>query len=181
MTNYTVKLKMLIMSSDVDEQNIALNRCKEMLLSCFTNGIFINQANTKQIKLYTAAGCKLTTLPEEPLDQVVGIMLFCKLSAVMEGRIQILDLDVSSDIGDLIVYSHGINETVGPFADEGWWNDPEPTHNNLNSIVKKSAADRVVTMQKTQTWKDFGLAWDDDEQEQSQVVYIEFQKKHEDQ
>ena len=181
MTNYTVKLKMLIQSSDIEEQNLALVRCKEMLLSCFTNSIFINQTNVKQIKLFTAAGCKLTTLPEEPLDQIVGIVLFCKLNAVMQDRIQIVDLELSSDLGDLIVYSHSIDEPLGPFADNGWWNEPEPIHNDLNSILKKTSAERVVAMQKNKTWRDFNLDWDDTESTdtESQVVYVEFNKKHE--
>lgn len=182
MTNYTVRLKMLVQSADMFEQNIALSRCKEMLSSVFANSIFINQSNSKQIKLYTAAGCRLTTLPEEPLDQIIGIVLFTKLNAVMKDRIQILDLDISSDIGDLVIYSHSIDEVLGPFAAPGWWTEEEPIHNNLHQNTKKVTADRVVAIQKIETWRDYNLAWEqeDCDDHESEVVYVQFQKNNED-
>jgi hypothetical protein len=31
-------------------------------------------------------GINVTTLPEEPVDQIIGMMLYYKLNAIMEGR-----------------------------------------------------------------------------------------------
>lgn len=182
MTNYTVKIKMLINSADIQEQNIAMHRLKCMLQEQFSNSVFVNQTNQKQIKQYLAAGVSVSPLPEEPLDQIIGIMLFCKLNAVMEERLFITSLDLSSEIGDLIVYTHSEGEAIGPFASEGWWHSEEPIHNEISKYAKRINDERIVEMQKKQTWKDYGFHWDYEETPiESTVVYADFPRKHEDQ
>jgi hypothetical protein len=156
-------------------------RLKAMVSEEFTNSVFINQTNQKQIKQYLNAGVKCTTLPEEPLDQIIGIMLFCKLNAVMEQRLIVLDLELSSELGDMVLHCHGVDENIGPFADTGWWHDSEPVHNDLGKYYKRMSDERIVEMHKPRTWKDFGFHWDPLEETplDSTVVYLDFPRKNE--
>lgn len=182
MTNYNLDISLLTNCMDAEEQNIAMERVKAMLREQFTNSVFINQNNQKQIKQYLAAGVEVSPLPEDPLDQIVGIMLFCKLTAVMEGRMVITNLELSSELGDMIYYLHSVDENIGPFADPGWWNSPDPIHNDLGKYIKRTTDERIVEMQKPQTWKEYGFHWSNQEETpvESTVVYADFPKKHED-
>ena len=180
MTNYNVNLKLLTNCIDSDAQNLAMYRVKSMITEHFTNSVFINQNEQKQIKQYLSAGIKVTTIPEEPVDQVIGIMLFCKLNAVMEGRILVSELELTSELGDMIFYVHSEGETVGPFAEDGWWNNPEPVHNDITRYIKRVNDERIVEMQKQLTWKDYGFQWEpDDDSSESTVVYVDFPRKNE--
>ena len=182
MTNYTVNIHLITNCLEPEEQNIAMDRLKVMVREQFTSSVFINQNNQKQIKKYLAAGVEVTPMPEDPLDQIVGIMLFCKLSAVMEGRLLIANLELNSELGDMIFYSHTIDEPVGPFADAGWWNSADPVHNDLGKYIKRTTDERIVEMQKPQSWKDYGFHWSNEVETpvESTVLYADFPRKHED-
>jgi len=180
MTNYGVDVQLLTNTIDPAEQNIAMYRMKSMISDCFTSSVFINQSQQKQIKQYLAAGIAVTTLPEDPLDQIVGIMLYCKLNAVMEGRLLITNLDLSSEMGDSIVYSHSDDEVMGPLGEMGWWHSPDPIHNDLAKYYNKRPSDeRIVEMQKAKNWKDYGFHWNAQEETpvESSVVYADFPRK----
>lgn len=180
MTNYDVNIRLVTNTVDSEAQNIAMMRLKSMVNDQFSNCVFINQNNQKQIKQYLSAGIEVVTIPEDPVDQVIGIMLFCKLNAVMEGRMLVSDLEVTSELGDMIYYVHSMEENTGPFADDGWWSNPEPVHNDISRYIKRVNDERIVEMQKHQTWKDFGFQWDAEEPvNESTVVYVEFPKNNE--
>ena len=175
---YTVTINMLTNTADPYEQNIAFNRLRYMIEEVFYNTIFVHQDDVKQCKLYSNAGCKISNLPEEPLDQIIGIMLYSKLSAIMEDRIFITNLDLSSDIGDSVVYSHSIDETRGPFADAGWWNDPAPTYCDKKFYGKRKE-DRIVELKNNNNWHSLNLLFEPEpagDSTESTVVYADFSK-----
>ena len=173
-SEYTVRLLLVTGTSDIQSQNVALFRMQQMVRREFTDAVFINKDNTKQIKLYRAAGMKVVELPEEPLDQIIGIMLFCKLNAVAEGRLVVLECEVGSDNGDNMFYCHDADEPIGPFAKSGWWNDVSPKITNY-----KERNSRVVEMANFNTWKSNGLLWPEEEEEEpvhSANVVVVFKK-----
>lgn len=155
MSNYTVKLKMLTHTMDPTDQNIALERIKQFLFE-MQSTIFINQAEVEQAEAFAAVGLSVTTLPEEPVDQIVGITLYYKLNAIMEGRMSITELSISSDAGDGIEFYHSQDEHAEVFTGTGWWNDPTPEHDNLEV---ESEGDNVVALDALDAWRELELAW----------------------
>ena len=119
MTNYTLALNFLTQTLDPQDQNIALERVKYFLLNELHSTVFINQADVERAEAFSDVGLNVTTLPEEPVDQVVCIMLFHKLNAIMEGRMKITELVMSSEAGDSIEYFHNENEHTELFPNEG--------------------------------------------------------------
>lgn len=176
LNQYQVNLNMETCSTDREAINIAMDR-----LRCFVNlelqdAVYINQELGDIAELLEMVGCNVVTLPDEPVDQIIGLMLFCKLNAIMENVMVITSLDISSSLGDDVWYEHTEEDAVGPFSKEGWWHEPNTTH---NSIVLEQDSDKVVKV-KPNPWTEYGLVWPDtvdkSQEKEHTVVYAKFPK-----
>ena len=158
MNNY--KLRLLIMTATPNEEsiNIAFERIKYFIGDSIDSGVFINKDNKEQCKLLANAGVKIITLPDEPVDQLIGIMLYCKLNAICEDQIIIGEIELTSELGGDVTYMHGEEEPIGPYAQEGWWNDSNLTHYH-NMITE---TENIVSLSTIASWKDLNLHWPED-------------------
>lgn len=177
MNNYQVKLHMTTNSEEGEDHNIALDRIKYFLLNQLNSTVFINSDESAQCRAYAAAGINLTTLPEDPLDQVIGIMLYCKLNAILESRMIINEIEICSELGENIVYLHNDQDAQGPFADAGWWQEPEAVHCDLTLFDHE----KIVALHHIGSgWRELGLHWDDsiliDVNNDNKVVFADFAK-----
>jgi hypothetical protein len=150
MNQYTVKLWMITQSIDPPEQNIAFVRAKHFIHSQLENTIFINSADPKCAD-FTQVGLNITTMPSDPVEQVIGIMLFHKLNAIMEGRIEVVEVEISA--GDTVIYLHGEHETSDDFPMPDWWTSPDLIHSDF----VPADADKVLSI--PQAWRDLELDW----------------------
>lgn len=155
MNNYRVTLHMITLSLDSNEHNIALDRVKVFLNNCINSTVFVNQSYEQECKNLSRAGIKITTLPADPVDQIVGIMLYCKLNAIMQDRMAVHEIEISSALGDNIVYQHCDEENLGPFDSSGWWHDVDLVHYDTNII----AIDNIVPLHQASAWRDLDLEW----------------------
>jgi hypothetical protein len=100
-------------------------------------------------------------------------MLYYKLNAVMEGRMTITQLDVSSVLGDSVWYRHEEDDGAGPFAAEGWWHQANTQHDSIENTVMP---DNVVKVTST-GWNEMRLDWPDNSvQSANTVVYANFSR-----
>jgi hypothetical protein len=159
MNNYDVTFKMLTVSSDHENQNIALDRLRYMADQCFTDTVFVCETEQDQIAKLHAAGIKITVLPEDPVDQIIGMMLFAKMNAIMEGNIVVRSVMLSSTVGDDVIYEHDHTEEIIPFHSPGWWLDPEPTHEFRSEVED---ADSVLLIASGTLWREVDLDWNSD-------------------
>ena len=53
---------------------------------------------------------------------------------------------------------HGEEEPIGPYAQEGWWNDSNLTHYH-NMITE---TENIVSLSTIASWKDLNLHWPED-------------------
>lgn len=175
MTNYTLALNFLTQTLDPQDQNIALERVKYFLLNELHSTVFINQAEVDRAEAFADVGLNVTTLPEEPVDQVVSIMLYYKLNAIMEGRMKITELVMSSEAGDSIEYFHSENEHTGLFPDTGWWHDATLCHSNIE-FDEEDSPENVVSIGANTDWEDQELGWSHAEvtTDLGQVVFANF-------
>lgn len=171
--HYSITLDMLTQSDDRREMNVAWERLKFMMQNEFNGTVFINQTEREKASLLDSLGFNVTTLPDDPVDQIIGIMLSCKLNAVMEGRILITELSLCSQLGDRMWYSQSIDDNVGPFSDNGWWHSTSISHNNLQDLGSEK-----ITKIRNEGWSSIGLDWKDEEShtDQNKVVYADFKK-----
>jgi predicted Fe-Mo cluster-binding NifX family protein len=176
MNNYRVNLHLTTGNAVGDEHNVALDRVKYFLHNQITSSVFVNRDNLSGCQALTSAGIRVTTVPEEPVDQVIGIMLYCKLNAIMENRMIISALDISSTLGDSVWYQHEDNDALGPFAADNWWNRPSVQH---DTVDLEPATEKVVKV-TTQGWHEMGLEWEEDgssELNKDSIVYVDFSRR----
>jgi hypothetical protein len=173
MTNYTLALNFLTQTLDPLDQNIALERIKFFILNELHSTIFINQADTEHAEAFDDVGLNVTTLPEEPVDQVVCIMLFYKLNAIMEGRMKITEMVMSSEAGESIEYFHNENEHTNLFPETGWWHEPTLCHSDISDDEEAS---NVLSIGTNTEWEDQELGWAHAEvtTDLGQVVFANF-------
>lgn len=172
---YELSLNLLTATNDKRQINIAMDRLKVFLLTELSHSVMINDSFKEHAEMLEILGANVTTLPEDPVDQVIGIVLFCKLNAIMEGRMKLTQLDISSELGDSVWYKHSDSDNLGLFANDGWWHKNSVQHNSFEST---ETADNVVRVERS-VWLDYGLGWNDDSQttdSDRNVVYANFAK-----
>lgn len=176
LNSYNTNLQLVTASTDQVMIGIAMERLKCFVHSELANSIYINQKYQEVGQVLQAMGANITTLPDEPVDQIVGIMLYCKLNAIMEGVLKVTSLDISSSLGDDVWYQHDEEDALGPFSQPGWWFDSSTQHDTLETV--EDDAPNVVKVVPN-SWLEYGLSWPEDKKDQeSKVVYPDF-KKHE--
>jgi hypothetical protein len=108
------------------------------------------------------------------VDQIVGVMLFHKLNAIMEGRISVVEIELSSSIGDHMVYIHNENETTQDINMPGWWTSPDLTH----AEIEFNTEDTVLAIHPHHytVWHELDMAWSDEDtpKETGNIVFADF-------
>jgi hypothetical protein len=173
MSEYTIKLWLITNTYNDQEQNIAIRRAKHFIFDQIENTIFINGANESKALELMKAGLNVTTLPNEPADQLIGIMLFHKLNAIMEDRIKVIEIEISTGSG--IVYLHSENETSQDLVQPEWWTAPDLTHCDLDP----TDSEKVVSIAHNTVWRDLELEWPDetvDTELGNVVVFADFKQ-----
>lgn len=172
--SYDLDLTFNVETESIREQNIALERIKFYVYECLQHCVFVHQNDTDTIEKYTNVGMNVCTLPEEPYDQVIGIMLMTKLNNIMDERLIITDMSIESRMSDGVSCLHSVEENIGPFTEKGWWSDNSQRINTLSNKNKK-----VVKLSKTKTeWQDVDLDWDDTRiiNSEAEIIFTSFDK-----
>jgi hypothetical protein len=148
-----------------------MDRIMYFLHEVLQDSVLIDCNDTAQIRLYRAAGMRVTTLPQAPVDQIMGMMLYCKLNAICESRILINTVSLCSDHGNHIWYLHDESESLGPFAEAGWWDRFTPLHWHT-----KGSGSRVLDLKAYAEWNQVDLDWphNDTTPADGKVVYAKF-------
>jgi hypothetical protein len=178
MNNYTLRVLMATVSEDPDDQTTAFERLKYFIYTCMESTVFIDGAETEQCNQYVQAGLRITTMPGAPVDQLIGIMLYHKLNAVMENRMIVFETELSSAVGEYMVYLHSDEERTVGYVQPEWWDTADLTHNEfvLDNL------DNVVAIPQATAWRELDLAWTDDiasDESGNVVVFADFKKPDE--
>lgn len=181
MNNYDIRIHFQTNSVNGEDHNIGLSRMKHFVHESLDSTVFISSDNLKQARKFLAADCTVATLPEEPVDQIIGMMLYCKLNAICEDYLHVTELELSSDLGDNITYKHSYLEPLGPFETQGWWHLPNLAQCDPKLLTKLLNTDsQVVKLTRGDDWSDLGLSWPNAKEpttsDSSTVVYAQFNK-----
>ena len=158
MNNYSLRLWMTTNTDNSRDQNTSFERIKYFVYSQIDSTIFINSQEQEVCKQFAQAGLNITTMPGDPVDQLIGIMLFHKLNAIMEDRMILVETELASTYGENMTYLHSEGESTSGFEQPAWWTTADPTHSN----VELPETNKVVAMTNTVAWRDVDLAWTDE-------------------
>jgi hypothetical protein len=173
---YTVTVHMTLLAENEYKQNIAYERLKYWIDYVLANSILIHDADP-MIEKWLATEQRIIMLPDQPVDQLVGIMLFLKLNAILEEIFVITEVELSSTVGDDMGYIHTYAENLGPMDYDGWWNDSRPTW--VNQTKKQTKNGKVIKLGRTPEWKELELSFDEDGNDSpsnDSVVFVNFSK-----
>ena len=168
---YDAGFTLLTVTESHEEQNVAYERMKAWVYDIMADAIFISQTHPR-LDAYRKTGAKVITFPGEPVDQVVGIMLHLKLNSIMENRIVVTDVELSSEVGDNMKYLHSAGESLGPLVQDSWWVDSRPVF----ADAPRRGKNKVIALDRMAEWKDYDLAWDDADDAETKVVFANFNK-----
>ena len=175
MNGYRLTVYMITNVREAELTNTAFERMKYFINEEIDSTIFISSEEQEACRLYTAAGIKITTLPRDPVDQIVGVMLFHKINAIMEDRINVIETELSSHLGDNMSYLHSENENAEDIEIPAWWTTPDLTHYE----VEFKDGDQIFTLHPGHysQWNELGLGWPDQEpKETGNIVFADFKK-----
>lgn len=125
------------------------------------------------IDLYQQTGQRVIALPHPPFDHTLLVMLYCKLNAIMDQRLVVSQIHLSSKQGQVVVYSHQAEDDLYGFTADGWWFESHPVWANGSP---RSDGATVIALERQPDWHDLGLAWPHI-QDTSEVVNFHHGKK----
>jgi hypothetical protein len=175
--HYTATVYMTTNTHDPSNHNVAFERIKYFVYEQLDSSIFINLDHRDQCERFVAAGLSVTTMPGDPVDQLVGLMLYHKLNAIMEDRIVVDETEISSVLGESMVYLHSGNEHTDVEHFPDWWTTECPAHSDYMLL----ATDKVVTMHSAGAWRELELAWSEPDtttETGNIVVFADFKSDH---
>jgi hypothetical protein len=157
MNNYSLTLHMTTNRHDSVSHNVAFERIKYFVYNKIDSTIFVNSELKDQCQQFLNCGLSITTMPGEPVDQLIGLMLYYKLNAIMEDRIVLDEVEISSVLGENIVYMHSENEVTDVGTVPDWWHSADCVH----SEYVLSSVDKIVSMHSNSVWRETDLLWPD--------------------
>ena len=155
LNNYSLRLWMITNTELAEDQNTAFERMKYFVYNHVDNTMFIDRAEQEQCAKFLQAGLNITTMPGDPVDQLIGIMLYHKLNAIMEQRMTIVETELSSSQGQAMTYLHSEEENTLGVEAPAWWQNADLAHSDF----ALPESEKVVSMQTTTAWRDLDLAW----------------------
>jgi hypothetical protein len=91
----------------------------------------------------------------------------------MEDRITIVETELSSTVGDNMVYIHGENETTNNLVFPDWWTTSDLVHCDTDLID----SDNVLSLLRSNVWQELDLRWPNEEpKETGNIVFADFGK-----
>ena len=173
MNNYMLKVFMITNTAVAENTTIAFERLKYFIAE-LDSTVFVNSEEQLACQQYVDAGIKITTLPVDPVDQIIGVMLFHKLNAIMEDRIIMVETELSSVLGDNMVYIHSENETADNLVIPEWWLTPDLVHCDTDLIDN----DKVLAIHQAGAWRELDLGWIDTVQpdQTGNIVFADFKR-----
>ena len=176
MNNYSARLWMTTNTANQDDQNTAFERIKYFVYAQLDSTVFINQTQSDHCAKLTQAGFDITTMPGDPVDQLVGIMLYYKLNAITEDRMIIVETELSSSQGENITYLHSDMENSIGYVQPPWWTTADPVHSDFG----EPGSEKVLSISQNTAWRDLELNWSELSEEDATgnvVMFADF-KRH---
>lgn len=153
--SYDISLSLLVETSSNREQNIAMERITYYIRNMLENCIFVHYVETDTMKQYKTAGMNVCELPEQPFDQIVGMVLLNKLNAIMEDRLKISDMVIGSYMSEGVRHSIVSEEAEHILDGNNWYNNSSLSISNETSNTEAN----VLRLFFDDEWADLGLTW----------------------
>jgi len=156
--SYTAFLTISIETEDPREQQIAVDRIGYWLTYILQNSVLIQEDEQEQIMKYSYAGMGVCTLPDEPYDQLVAMILMLKFNAITENKIIVTNLILKSMLSEGVRYTMDLEDAESSYGEaDGWWNEKDMSMSDYVRVEPRD--DKIVKLFDTDDWAEAGLHW----------------------
>lgn len=152
---YECDISIIINTDDAREQRVALDRLVYFVTNHLQNSLIISSTEKEMITKYENAGLRLCIVPEEPYDQILGLVLLNKFNSIMEGKMEVMDMTFGSKLSDYVKFDLAKEEAESIFNQDSWYNDSSVS---LRDTPKKKK-DKVVKLFDPDEWTKNDLNW----------------------
>lgn len=170
--SYTLTIYFDITTDDANEQNIAFDRMKFFIDKVLQDSIFCTIDGEQSAYFQRTFKQRLVTFVQEPQDMTVIATLYAKLTSIVEGRINIEKIQLSSLQGSGIVINFDeefaaeskvlTNHDVINAADKTpWWFRTDC--GSADVIVVDEVGGTATFITDVTGWEDADLLWSDKE------------------
>ena len=153
---YEAEVHMQVITAVHEEYNLAYSRMRHWFQEIMHDSVLITQDNDR-LQAWRDAGMRCVEFPVAPVDQVIGLMLMSKLTAMTEGRVMISQVLVSSPADEYVKYLCEQGDNLHWFEQPGWWRDIGPNHVVESKPTRGNG--KVISISRNTTWKDHDLDW----------------------
>lgn len=152
---FDINMSMVVDTESFEDQNVANGRLNYFFHDVIEDCMFVNEKNTTIIDKLIDLGSTVCTLPDDPWDQVIGVVMFKKINSILEGRIILTDLLIGSKLGGGVKFDLMDEELTDMCIDKKWYNQPFP---NINDVHNQKTGKKVVSLFK-ENWSKVNLNW----------------------
>jgi len=179
MNTYYIDVEMITVDNSINDLDVAARRIDWFVETVLADAVFVDQSDTERNSILAMLGLNVVTLPGAPVDQLIGIMLTCKLNAIVEGKIEVIETSVSSRESKGLWFTHQNSQDIGPFDTSGWWHEPTLLCNNI--VFDDDEVEDNVVKVAVNPWLEYDLAWrsDSTDTKESKIIVGNFSKKNE--
>ncbi len=163
---YKLKIDMLTVTENAVHQNVAIQRILFFIKEILNGSVFIHAKNPNVKKISNLAKeSRVILFPEEPFDQIIALILFHKLHAIVEGKFELDNIKIGSNVSPDLMYT--VEDFENFEYDESkiespWWQRPDP-----------STTDELKKIKKCNSWADLNLDWEENNSDLQFVLELE--------
>lgn len=159
---YEVCLGISPLTDKVDQQNIGFDRIKFFLKNICQNSVMVNIHNNRFESLKKLTDSKFMTLPDEPFDQLLVVLLFYKIDSILGKYFNCDYIILESFQGENVKYHYDLDYDSS-FIDEktyytgSLYNKKLPWWYRDDTSVSDNFEDMSVV--QYYTWADLNLSY----------------------
>jgi len=153
--DFRMTLNMLVQTESMREQNIAMDRIEWFISQKIDSNLFINLDKKTNIDLFDKAGLGIITLPEDPYDQIIGMVLLCKFNAILEKKLELTHLTIESILSDGVKFEIDSETASTILSGNYWYNNGSTETNDFSNNLYNN---KIVKLFDNQ-WSELGLTW----------------------
>jgi len=185
-TRFEVNVKFITNSENPYEYATAINRAAFFLTEMCENAIFVDDDSLEEYPELDNMGVDIIVLPNIACEQIIGVMLFCKLNAIMESKVFVDELSIKVDAGRKYEYFHNREDPLDEFDEMGWWHEKTLSIRHPENL---SSEKRQTYFESLPTWANLQLEMGEDEitppidtkvDSDGDVLFVDFKKPSKD-
>lgn len=149
---FEMTLQMEVITENMDEQNIAIERMNHFVYNHLQNCVFVHDKDMDAIDKFTNAGMNVCTIYDQPYDQVIASLIMIKINTILENRLNVESIVFGCKLTGGIRFTILYEDLPKNLLSKNWWNVSDC------SITDNKNQNNVVTLFDDK-WKTLDLSW----------------------